>query len=185
MEVQRRVFGEEHPNRLLTMNGLALLYGLEGKNAQAELLYTKVLETQRRVLGEEHPDTVATMSNLAVIYVHEGKNEDAEPLSTRTVEVRRRVLGEQHPDTVRSINNLGLLYVNLGKNGQAESLLRTALNSYERIAPDSWERYNCQNVLGASLTGGKNTKRLSPSSQPAIKRWLNARRRCRPEVRRR
>jgi non-specific serine/threonine protein kinase/serine/threonine-protein kinase len=153
MEVQRRVLGDEHPNMLLTMNGLALLYGLEGKNAQAELLYTKVLETQRRVLGEEHPDTIGTMSNLAVLYVNEGKNAEAEPLSTKTVEVRRRVLGEQHPDTMRSIDNLGLLYLNVGKSGQAESLLRSALSSYEKVAPDSWERHKTESMLGASLAG--------------------------------
>jgi non-specific serine/threonine protein kinase/serine/threonine-protein kinase len=162
MDVQRRVLGDEHPNMLLTMNGLALLYGLEDKNAQAELLYTRVLETQRRVLGEEHPDTVGTMNNLAVLYVKEGKNADAEPLATKAVDVRRRVLGEQHPDTMRSLNNLGLLYLNLSKNGQAESLLRTALSSYETSSPDSWERYNCESMLGASLTGQKKYQEAEP-----------------------
>src|ERR1700694_2037020 len=79
-----------------------------------------------------------------------------------TVEVRRRVLGEQHPDTLRSINNLGLLYLNVGRYGQAESLLRAALNSYEKIAPDTWERYNCESMLGASLTGQKKYQEAEP-----------------------
>jgi eukaryotic-like serine/threonine-protein kinase len=158
MDVQRRVLGDEHPNMLLTMNGLALLYGLEGKNAQAELLYTKVLDTQRRVLGEEHPDTVSTMSNLAALYVNAGKNAEAEPLVTKAVDVRRRVLGEQHPDTMRSITSLALLYLNGERYGQAEALLRPALSSYEKIAPDGWERYNCESMLGASLTGQQKYK---------------------------
>jgi tetratricopeptide (TPR) repeat protein len=138
---------------LLTMNGLALLYGVQGKLAQAEELYNKVLEGQSRVLGEEHPDTVATMNNLAALFVEEGKNAEAERLSTKTVAIRRRVLGEDHPDTLRSVTTLGLASIHLGKNEEAEALLRTALEKYRKVSPDSWERYNCESVLGASLIG--------------------------------
>ena len=57
------------------------------------------------------------------------------------------------------MNSLGLLYVNSGEYGDAESLLRAALTSYLKIAPDSWERYNCESLLGASLTGQKKVPR--------------------------
>jgi non-specific serine/threonine protein kinase/serine/threonine-protein kinase len=153
--VQRRVLGDEHPNMLLSMNGLALLYELQHKNAEAELLYRKVMESQHRVLGAEHPDTLATMNNLAVLYVKQGKNAEAEPLVTKSQEARRRVLGEQHPDTLRSTNNLGWLYLNTGRYGQAESILRAAVTGYQKSAPDGWERYQCESLLGASLTGQK------------------------------
>ena len=72
------------------------------------------------------------------------------------------MLGDQHPDTLRSINNLGLLYLNTGRNLEAESLLRTALSSYEKAFPDSWERYSCQSMLGASLTGQKKYQDAEP-----------------------
>ena len=153
--VQRRILGDEHPNMLLSMNGLALLYDLQHKNAEAERLYTRVIESQRRVLGAEHPDTLATMNNLAVLYVKQGKNAEAEPLATKAEEVRRRVLGGQHPDTLRSASNLASLYLNERRYGQAESILRAALSSYQTSAPDSWERYQCESLLGASLAGQK------------------------------
>src|SRR4030095_4449038 len=155
IDVQRRILGDEHPNMLLSMNGLALLYDLQHKNAEAELLYTKVIESQRRVLGAEHPDTLGTMNTRAVLYVKQGKNVEAEPLATKAEEVRRRVLGEKHPDTLRSANNLGWLYLNERRYGQAESILREAFNRYQTSAPDSWERYLCESLLGASLTGQK------------------------------
>ena len=63
---------------------------------------------------------------------------------------------------MQTINNLGLLYLNVGKNGQAESLLRPALTTYEKVAPDSWERYNCESMLGASLTGQKKYQEAEP-----------------------
>lgn len=55
-EVQRRVFGPEHPDTLASMNLLAAIYSDGGKYGQAEALDSKVLEVSRRVLGPEHPD---------------------------------------------------------------------------------------------------------------------------------
>ena len=162
IDLQRRVLGNEHPNMLLTMNGLALLYGVQGKHGEAERVYAKVLDAQRRVLGAEHPDTVATMSNLAMLYANQGKSAEAEPLVTKALEVRRRVLGEQHPDTLRSITNLALVHLNDGKYVQAESLLRAALASYEKVASDGWERYNCESMLGASLAGQQKYEEAEP-----------------------
>src|SRR5688572_1061225 len=162
LDVQRRVLDDEHPNMLLTMNGLALLNGLQGKHGEAERLYVRVLDAQRRVLGAEHPDTVATMGNLAMLYANQGKSAEAEPLATKALEVRRRVLGEQHPETLRSTTNLALVHLNEGRFAQAESLLRTALASYEKVASDGWERYNCESMLGASLTGQQKYEEAEP-----------------------
>jgi tetratricopeptide (TPR) repeat protein len=161
MVVQRAVLGDNHPNMLLTMNGLAFLYMVQGKSPQAERLYTEALAGQRRLLGEEHPDTANTMHNLAVFYTNGGRNAEAEPLAAKALEIRQRVLGVEHPETVR-VTNLGLVNLNLGRHEQAESLLRAALTSYEKIAPDGWERYNCQSLLGASVAGQKRYQEAEP-----------------------
>jgi tetratricopeptide (TPR) repeat protein len=162
MVVQRAVLGDNHPNMLLTMNGLAFLYMVQGKGAQAERLYTEALAAQRRLLGEEHPDTANTMHNLAVFYTNGGRNAEAEPLAAKALEIRQRVLGVEHPETVRGVTNLGLVNLNLGRHEQAESLLRAALTSYEKIAPDGWERYNCESLLGASVAGQKRYQEAEP-----------------------
>ena len=162
VELQRPVLGDEHPNMLLTMNGLAFLYVLQGKRAQAEEIYKKSLETQRRVVGQDHPDTVSTMFNLAGLYLNEGKNAEAEPLSTKVVDIRRRTLGEQDPATMRSVAILGLLYLNLHRYDQAESLLRSAMKRYEQTDGDSWERYDCQSMLGDSLASQRRFVEAEP-----------------------
>jgi serine/threonine protein kinase/tetratricopeptide (TPR) repeat protein len=153
LEQKQRVLGAEHPETLTSMNNLGVLYRAEGKYSLAEPLYLRVMDVQRRVLGDEHPNMLLTMNGLALLYGLEGKNAQAELLYTKVLDTQRRVLGEEHPDTLRSITNLALLYLNGERYGQAEALLRTALNSYEKIAPDGWERYNCESMLGASLTG--------------------------------
>jgi non-specific serine/threonine protein kinase/serine/threonine-protein kinase len=49
-----------------------------------------------------------------------------------------------------------MLYQNQGKYAQAEALAREALKSREKT--NTWERYNCESILGASLAGQKEYK---------------------------
>jgi hypothetical protein len=53
------------------------------------------------------------------------------------------------------MNDLALLYLNEGKYAQAEVLLREALNSYLKTLANSWGRYDCQSMMGASPAGQK------------------------------
>ena len=45
---------------------------------------------------------------------------------------------------------------------QAEALLRVALTDFDTIAPDGWEKYHCQSMLGASLTGLRRYDEAEP-----------------------
>jgi tetratricopeptide (TPR) repeat protein/predicted Ser/Thr protein kinase len=155
VEGQRRALGGEHPETLISMSNLTMLYGYEGKYAQAEPLFTKLLEVERRALGEQHPYTLFTMNNLALLYRYQGKYSQAEPLYIKLLDLQRRVLGAEHPRRLASMNDLALLYLNQRKDAQAEALLREALNSHEKGKTDTWVRYNCQSLLGASLAGQK------------------------------
>jgi tetratricopeptide (TPR) repeat protein len=162
VEAQRRALGGENPNTLNSMSNLTMLYGYEGKYAQAEPLFIKLIEVERRALGEEHPYTLNTMNNLALLYRYQGKYAPAEPLYIKLLDLQRRVLGAEHPRRLASMNDLALLYLNQGKDARAESLLREALASHEKTNTNTWVRYNCQSLLGASLTGQKKYAEAEP-----------------------
>ena len=66
-DIERRVFGPEHPDTLAAMSNLANALMEEGRFAEAEKLQRQTLDIQRRVIGPEHPNTLATLENLAVI----------------------------------------------------------------------------------------------------------------------
>jgi eukaryotic-like serine/threonine-protein kinase len=117
---------------------------------------------RRRVLGPEHPDTLISMNNLALLYREQGRYGQAEPLFTKVLKVRRRVLGPEHPDTLDTINDLAELYREQGKYAQAQLLLREALNSHRKSNTNSWVRYHCQSLLGASLAGQKKYAEAEP-----------------------
>jgi serine/threonine protein kinase len=153
LEVRRRILGPEHPDTLISMNNLGLLYLYEGNYSGAEPLLTKGLEVRRRVLGPEHPDTLLSMNNLALLYVYERKYEMAEPIYIKVIELQRRVLTAEHPRRLASMNDLAALYIKRHNYAAAEPILREELNSQDKSNTDTWVRYNCQSLLGASLAG--------------------------------
>jgi uncharacterized protein HemY len=145
------VLGQEHPETLTMMRNLAHLYRNQRKYAQAETFLRQVVEVQQRVLGSEHPDTLKTMTDLAQVCQDQRKYGQADRLSATVLEARRRVLGEGHPDTVGALVSLGQIRLGRRRYTDAESLLHDALRIQEKNAPDAWQRYNIQSLLGASL----------------------------------
>ena len=62
------------------MTFLAAVYRSQGRFAQAEQLYTRVLQGRRRVLGDGSPEALMTMGSLASLYLSLGSYSQAEPL---------------------------------------------------------------------------------------------------------
>jgi hypothetical protein len=67
------VLGPRHPDTLISLNNLALLYRAQGRYSEAEPLYREALQASREVLGPRHPNTLASVSNLAVLYQAQGR----------------------------------------------------------------------------------------------------------------
>jgi hypothetical protein len=80
VETMKRVFGEEHPNTLMSIANLALIYSNEGRWKEAEGLQVMVVETRKRLLGEEHPDTLKSIEELSGTYHQQGQSKEAEEL---------------------------------------------------------------------------------------------------------
>ena len=112
LEIEKRVFGVEHPSTLTSMGNLATIYQHQGRLREAEelQLQLQLIETRKRVLSEEHLNTLMSMANLALIYQNQGHWKKAEDLEVVVMETSSRVLGQEHPNTLTSINNLALIY---------------------------------------------------------------------------
>ena len=162
LDVIRRVLGNEHPNTLTTMSNLASLYRLQEKDAQAERLFESALVVGRRVQGEQHPNTLLTMKKFADLYRVRGRHSEAEAMYVRVLDGRRQALGDEHRDTLDARALLSRVWIRQRKYPAAEAALRDVLKGYERIAPDVWDRYNCQSLLGASLAGQKRFEEAEP-----------------------
>jgi len=76
-----------------------------GNYANAEKLFSKLLNRNRKKFGDGHLSTLNTM-NLANTYDRQCKYSDAEVLFKQCLDKRKAVLGENHPDTIRTMNGL-------------------------------------------------------------------------------
>jgi serine/threonine protein kinase/tetratricopeptide (TPR) repeat protein len=161
-ESDKRVLGTENPDTLTRLALLADTYRNEKKDAQAEALLNEVVESQKRVLGPKHFNTLRTLGRLAQLYRDERKYQQAETLFAQVLETQRRVLRPGHPDTLNTMADLAQTYLDQSKYAQAEPMLREGLGIYEAQLPDSWERYRCQSLLGASLAGQKKYAEAEP-----------------------
>jgi CHAT domain-containing protein/exonuclease VII small subunit len=116
---RKEILGEKHPETLISLNNLALIYKKLGSLSHALPLYEKGYRFSKEVLGEKHPNTLLILNNLAMIYNELGRLSEALPLFEKGYRLSKEVLGEKHPNTLLSLNNLAMIYQKLGRLSEA------------------------------------------------------------------
>jgi tetratricopeptide (TPR) repeat protein len=129
----RLMFGDDHPDTLMSMNNLAVTRRTLGDLDGARELQEQALAGRRRVLGDDHPDTLMSMNNLAETRQSLGDLQGAHNLHEQTLAGCRRVLGEDHPNTLGSMNNLALTRRALGDLDGALELHEQTLAGFRRV----------------------------------------------------
>ncbi|HEX3744931.1 MAG TPA: tetratricopeptide repeat protein [Bryobacteraceae bacterium] len=124
--------GPRHRTTLSSMTSVAAALRAQGKLAEAERIYTAVLEVQLPTLTVRDPETLTTMGNLAVVYANQQKYSQAEALNLQVLATQRSLMGPEHLDTLRTMNNLGVNYTRQGKYDQAEDIYRRILEVRRR-----------------------------------------------------
>ena len=162
LSLYRHLYGDANPNTLSALSDVARVYQARGRFAEAEHLYSRALEIRRRVSGDEHPSTLRLMGSLAGLYQREGKYREQEALLVTASNAERRVLGKFHPETLRTLTELGSVQLREGRYGEAEATLREAWDAYRAAGPDTWQRYNCESLLGRSLAAQKKYDEGAP-----------------------
>jgi len=131
-KIRLELLGQEHPDTLETMEGLARVYWRQGRYEKAQALFTQTLEGRREVLGEEHPDTLYCMNGLAVLYFSQGRYAEAESLYATMLQISRSLLGEDI-STVLFMGNLATVYRYQGRYDEAEPLYAKATEQSQRL----------------------------------------------------
>jgi hypothetical protein len=87
MTARERVLGAEHPETLVSVHDLALLYASQGRYGGGRAVVSAGAGGKGTgVLGAEHPDTLASVHSLAELYTRHGRYGEAEPLYQRARE---------------------------------------------------------------------------------------------------
>jgi tetratricopeptide (TPR) repeat protein len=127
----KQVFGDSHPDTLVSLNNLALLYSSSGEYNCAVSLFQECWAQRKRTLGNDHPDTLASLNSLAVTFEVKGDYQLALPLYQECLFRRKRVLGDDHPDTRVSLSNLKSMYDDIDYNGFDGEASTTSIHFYE------------------------------------------------------
>ncbi len=133
LAILEKALGPDHPDRLKSLDHLAMLYQDSGTYEEAEPLYKQALAIREKALGPEHLDTSVSVNHLARLYHDTGAYGQAEPLYKRALAIREKVLGAEYPGTAMSLSNLAGLYIDTGAYRQAEPLLERALAIREKV----------------------------------------------------
>jgi len=130
---REQLLGGQHPETLISINNLGMLYLEKGEYDKAEENLKRCLEISQSLLGPEHPETLISVNNLGVLYADKNDYEQAEKLYTRCLETEERLLGEKHQSTLKCMNNLGQLYADKGDYRKAQSLFERCLEGLEHL----------------------------------------------------
>lgn len=118
---------------LYSMNGLGMLYIVEGRFTEAEDIFRLAMDIGYRILGEEHPDTIYSMNGLGIVYTAKGDYDTAEKYLSSALSTAREKLGYDNPTTLTSLHCLGWLEYNRGNFEEAERYLFEALEGRQNV----------------------------------------------------
>ena len=80
---QRVLSGEEkqlgvgHPDTLITLDNMALVFGNQGKYDMALEWHQRALAGREKHMGVDHPDTLSTVQHMAYVFATQGKYDMA------------------------------------------------------------------------------------------------------------
>ena len=108
IRIYEKTLGPNHPNVAYSLGGLADMYRVQGRYAEALPIYQRVLKIRETTLGPEHPATADALNNLGLLYHEQGDDGEALPLFLRAVRLTRRLPGPKSR-TIINLNNIALV----------------------------------------------------------------------------
>jgi tetratricopeptide (TPR) repeat protein len=133
LAMQRRLYGERHPELALSLNNLALVLQMKGDLDGAEATYRQALAMRRELLGDVHPEVANTLDNLAFVMYDRGNVDAALATEHEALDIYRKLFSGDNPDVARTLNRLGYLYTETRDYASADRYLQEALAMRRRL----------------------------------------------------
>ncbi len=144
LALSRKARGDDHPDTIITLGGLALLLS-DGENpakdyARAETLSREALERGRRLLPAEHPQTIYNLIDLGSILIKRDNAVAAETTLREASALAQKVLPPDHFRRIHAQHMLGRCLAAQKRYGEAEPLLLSSWQTFQRMrgVQDHW-----------------------------------------------
>ena len=132
LNVQQRLFGNEHPRTIDTVYVLAMIYCSLEHWKDAEKLLIPHVEARKKLYGKHQEDTLRAMNWLGWVYCNLGNLKEAEELLLSVLETSMGLLGAEHSIPLRSTGDLAVVYREQRRPKAAEKLAIKVLEVTER-----------------------------------------------------
>jgi len=144
--IQSEQFGEGDFRVWANLSNLALAVQEQGRFAESEKLYRRVLELREKYLPAESAEIAASLNNLATALHAAGRDAEADPLLRRGLLIAENA----HDDlaTAATLHTLGLVLMSQGQDARAEPVIRRAMALFEKAGgPDCFDAGKAANNL--------------------------------------
>ncbi|MBF8263420.1 MAG: tetratricopeptide repeat protein [Parachlamydiales bacterium] len=97
------LFGEEHPQTIISMNNLAMILWENGQFAESRDLFSRTLEASKKLYKEDHLDAIATLNNQWG-NMEMGQFQEARDLLNQSLHLSKK-LDAFDPDFLQTVND--------------------------------------------------------------------------------
>lgn len=125
--------GRKTPGAAITINNLAYVRMLDGRDTEAEELYREALHIAEAGWGSLHPETAMIRHNLAQFYRRTSRLDEAIALFEQAVENARRALGPDHARVAALSLSLSVALLERGDHDRAVAEYRRVVRALGRL----------------------------------------------------
>jgi tetratricopeptide (TPR) repeat protein len=111
--------GRETPVVTESLNNLAELYRIQGRNALAEPLYRRTLVILEKSVGPQHQRVGITLNNLAEVHGTQGRWEDAGRFYPQAIAIVEKNLDPDHPTVAGLLENYAVVLRRARRDAEA------------------------------------------------------------------
>ncbi|MGH7555500.1 MAG: protein kinase domain-containing protein, partial [Longimicrobiales bacterium] len=156
LEVRRALFGERHPDLVVSLNVLGWLLHERGQLDEADTLLREAVAVGRAVFPEEGDARLArALNDLGNMRSTRGNFDEAAALFRESIDMRRRLLGDEHIGVAIATSNLSVALYRDGEIAGGVREGRAALDLFRRVlGPDHQRTITVQANL-AAMQGGE------------------------------
>lgn len=136
LDLDRRLFGEQHPAVADVLNNLGAIEYDRGNYPASEAYYRRSLAIVERWYGPNHPETAANLTALAQTLTFEAREADAEVLLKRALQIQQQQNGPIRATAGTTLNQLGILAFQQKRYDDAKNYFTQAIAIWKQFYGD-------------------------------------------------
>jgi tetratricopeptide (TPR) repeat protein len=133
LKIDEVVYGTDHANVAISVNGLGLVLLDLGQLEEAKKCFERALRIDEVVYGTDNPNVAIRVNNLGSVLQDLGQLEGAKKCFERALKIDEAVYGTNHPNMAIRVNNLGSVLQDLGQLEEAKKCFERALKINEAV----------------------------------------------------